>query len=125
MVVHDVGEMVGGQVVGTLVEDFVVKDVGADGHLAADEIVDLDIAAGLNQEAHHVRRSLGYKPLHLFGRQSQGVAHPHTGGGVVLEIGFLCTGFLQFGGSVESDIGFSGVEQHFDMFEISRRSLCL
>ena len=43
MVVHDIGEVVGRQVVCGFVEHLVVEDIGVDDHFATDKVVDMYI----------------------------------------------------------------------------------
>ena len=125
MVVDDVGEVIGGQVVGTLVEDFVVEDVRFDVHLVAQEVVDLDEASGLNLEAHHILLAVGDEALDFFGGEGQGVAHRHTRRGVVLEVGHFRALGLELLRGVEGDVSLAGVEEHFDVLAVDVTAFAL
>ena len=125
MVVDDVGQMVGGEVVGALVEHFVVEHGGVDGHLAAEQVVDGDVATRLYLEAHHVGGARCYQPLHLVGLHGQRVAHASAGRGVILEVGRGLPGRFEFGGSVEGYIGFAGVEQTARVLAVDVAALAL
>ncbi len=118
MVVHDVGQVVCGEVVGALVEHFVVEDVALDGHSAADEVVDSHVAARLDAEAHHVLGAVGYEALDFLGGQSQGVAHRHACRCVILEVGDFGAARVQLGRSVESYVSLSGIEKHLDVLAV-------
>ena len=66
MVVHDVCQMVSGQVVRGFIEHFIVQDIGVDDHLSADEIMDMYVLVGLHFEANNVLRSCINAGCHLF-----------------------------------------------------------
>ena len=125
MVVDDIGQMIGGQVVGTLVEHLIVDDVALDTHLTTDEVVDEHLLSGLNLEAYDILATLGNESLDLFLRKGQRVAHHGAGLRVVLEVLNLCTLCFQFLWSVESDIGFVGVEQLFHILTVDVTTLAL
>ncbi len=48
VVVDNVGQVIGGQIVGALVEHLVIEDRRIDGHLSAEQVVDLHVAARLD-----------------------------------------------------------------------------
>ena len=99
VVVHYVGEVVGGQLIGTLPEDFVVQGVRVYFHVATDEIVHCHDSAGGNFEADGPVRG-GFQEVFYLGlRKGQRIAQAATGGGVVHE--GLALGFR---------IGTTGVE---------------
>ena len=118
VVVDDVGQVVGGQVVGRLVEHLVVENRRVDGHLAADEVIDYHVFARFNLEPHHVLGAVGNEPVDLFFAHRERVAHLHAGRGVVLEVGYFVTFGIELGRSVESDVGFAGFEQLVYVFAI-------
>ena len=89
VVVHNIGEMVGGQLIGALVEHFVVEHRGIDDYVASDDVTYMNILSGLNLEAHHILRASSQQLIYLILRQSKGVAHLHASGCIVLEIGQL------------------------------------
>ena len=68
MVVYDVRKVVGWQVVGTLVQHFVVEDVRVDDYFASDEVVHMHIFIRLHLEAHHVFLALRHTRRHFFCR---------------------------------------------------------
>ena len=125
MVVDDVGQMIGGQLVGTLVEHLVVKDVALDDHLSSDEVVDVHLAAGLDEEAHDILAAVGDEFVYFLLRHRQRVAHQHTGVGVVLEVLYFLTFLLQLLRCVEGDIGLALVEQLVDILLIDGATLTL
>ena len=125
VVIDDIGEVVGGQVVGRLVQDLVVENRGVDGYIAADQVVDDHVFTRFDFEPHDILRAFGNESVNLFFRQGQRVAHLQAGRGVVLEIGYIVPFGFQFGRSVECDIGFPGVEQLVDIFAVNLFALRL
>ena len=91
MVVNDVGQMVGGQLVSTLVEHLVVADVALHAHLATNQVVDQNLLTSLHLEADNILVARGYQRIDLFLWKSQRVAHLLAGVTVVLEILNLST----------------------------------
>ena len=75
VVVHNVGQVIGGQFVGTLEEHLVVKYVALDDNLAADDVEHMDVLARLHQEADHILLSVLYQLVHLGLGQRERVAH--------------------------------------------------
>ena len=125
MVVNDVGQMIGGQLVGTLEEHLVVEYLALDDHLAADEVVHVDFLSRLHQEAHHILLAVLYKLVDLLLRHGERVAHHAAGRGVVLEILYLVALGLQFLGGVEGDVCLAGLEQLVYVFLIDVAALAL
>ena len=118
VIVDDIGQVVGGQVVGRFVEHLVVENRRVDGHFAANEVVDHYIFARFDFEPHHILGAVGNQSVNLLLAHRERVAHLHAGRGVVLEVGdFLAFGF-QFGRSIEGDIGFAGFEQLVYIFAV-------
>ena len=111
VVVHDVCQVVGGQVVGTLVEHLVVENGRVDGHIATNEVVYHHVASWFNLEAHHIVGAGVDEFLHFLGRKRERVAHTHTSGCVVLEVLDFATLCVEFFGGVECDIRLAVVEQ--------------
>ena len=105
VVVNDVGQVIGGQLVGTLVDYLVVDDVALHAHLAAYQVVHQHGATRLHLEAHHILVSLADKVLHLLGRHHERVAHHASGAGVVLEVGYLLALGIQLLRGVEGIVG--------------------
>ena len=125
MIIDDVGQVVGGQLVGTLIEHLVVKDVGLHAHLTTDEVVDQYLASRLNLETDNILLTIGNQLVNLLLGQGQRVTHLPTGMGVVLEILDLSTLGLQFLGRVESDVGLIGIQQLLHIFLINVATLTL
>ena len=125
MVVHDVRKVVGGKLVGRFIKHLIVEDRRVDGYRAADNVVNDNLFARLNLEAHHIFVAAVDKLLHLFGRHRERVAHHHTGRCIVLEILNLGTFLVELLGGVESNIGLSAVKQNLNIFFINFPSLGL
>ena len=104
MVVHDIGQMVGGQVVGTFIQHLVIEDGRVDHHSSANQVVHFYVHIRLHEETNHILRPLGNETLHFFGRQCQRVAHLPTSSGIVLEVGHLGSPSFQFLRRIEGDI---------------------
>ena len=85
VVVHDVGQVVGGQFIGPFPQHFVVQGVGVHFHVAADEVVHLDDAVFRHLEANGPVRGLFQQALDFGLGQSEGIAQFLAGGGVVHE----------------------------------------
>ena len=125
VVIDDVGEVIGGEFVGTLVEHLVVKDRGVDDHVAADDVVNVDLLAGLNLEAHGIDGALLDEAFYLVGGHRERVAHLHAGGGVVLEVGHLFALRVEFLGGIECDVGLAGVEELLHILLVDIAALAL
>ncbi len=125
MVVHDIGEVIGGQVVGTLVEHLVVEYRRVDGHLAAEQVVDHHVASRLDEEAHHIGGAAIHQSLHLLGGHGERVAHRQACRGVILEVGSGRAGGVKLGGGVKGDICLAGVEKHLHVLAIDVATLAL
>ncbi len=125
VVVDDVGEVVGGQLVAALVEHLVVEDVAFHRYVAADEVVDGYLLSRLYHEADGVLFAVDNHLLHLLGGDGQGVAHLQTCVGIVLEVLHLVALLLQLFRRVEGIVGLSGVEQLPDVFLVYITALAL
>ena len=125
MVVHDVGKVIGWQLVGTLVEHLVVEDVALYHHVAAYHVVHVDFLSRPDEEAHHVLLALGNHLLHFLFWQCQRVAHLHARVGVILEILYLLSLGLEFFGRVEGDVCLALVEQLLHVFLVYVAPLAL
>ena len=104
VVVHNVGQMVRGQLVLALVEHLVVADLTLHAHLTANHVVDEHLLVGLHLEAHHPGVGLPHQPLHLLLGKGQRVAHLRACAAVVLEILHLIPLRLQFLGGVKGHV---------------------
>ena len=71
-----------------------------------------------NQETNYVLFSCSNQGIHLFLRHSQGVAHTHTGRGIVLKIGYFLTLGIQFFRSIESNVCLAVIQQLLYVFLI-------
>ena len=125
MVVDNVGQMIGGQLVGTLVEHLVVHDVGFHAHFATNHVVDQHFLAGLNLEAHHVLMTVGNQAVDLVLRQGERVAHHLARLGVVLEVLYLLALLVELLGGVEGNVGLVGIKQLLDILLVDVATLAL
>ena len=125
VVVDDIGEVVGRQFVGTLIEHLIVEDVALDAHLATNEVVDEDFLARLNLESHHILLSVGNEALHLVLREGEGVAHLHARAGIILEIRHLGALSLKFLRGVEGYVSLASVEELINILLIYLATLAL
>ncbi len=125
MVVHDIRQMVRRQLVCTLEEHFIIKDVRLHAHFTTNEVVDENLLPTVNLKPYHILLTVGYQLFHLLLRQRQRVTHHVTGVTVVLEILDLSTLRLQFLRGVESDIRLTGIQQLLHIFLIDITTLTL
>ena len=85
----------------------------------------MHVLVGLHLEANHVLLAGFDAAVHLFCTHRERVAHLHTGGGVVLEVGdFLTFGFQLFGG-VEGDVGLAALQKLVHVLMINLAALAL
>ena len=85
----------------------------------------MDIFIRFDLDADHILVAGFDQGLHFFLRKSQRVAHLHTGGCIILEIGnFLPFGF-QLLRCVERDISMTGLQQLIDILFINISALTL
>ena len=125
VVVDDVGQMVGRQLVGALPQHLIVEDRAVDADVAANYVVDVHILARLDEEADDVGVPLGDEAVGIFLAECQRVAHLVARRGVVLEVLHLLALGGQFLGRIEGDVGASGVEELADIFLIDFLALAL
>ncbi len=125
MVVDDICEVIGRQIIDALVEHFIIKDITLDSHSAAQQVVDLDVASGLDTEAHHILCAAVDESLHFLGRHGERVAHAHACRGVILEIGDFLALCVELLGGIESDICLTCVEKHFHVLAVDIATLAL
>ena len=71
MVINDVRQMVGRQIVRGLVKHLVIEDIGVDDNLSADEIMHMHILIRLHLEADNVFLSLVNERLYLVSRHCE------------------------------------------------------
>ena len=129
VVIHDVGEVVGGELVGALPQHLIIEDGTVDADVAADDVIDVYVLAGLDEESYHVGVAFGDEAVCLLLAECQGVAHLRACGSVVLELLTtlfgsitLCREFLR---GVESDVCASGIQELLDIFLIDLLALAL
>ena len=118
MVVDYIGQVICGQVIGALIQHFVVKNRRVDGYFAAHQVVDHHILSRFNLDAHHILVAVVDAALNLVGRQSQRVGHVHARGRVILEVGRFGTGLFQLFRRVEGYVGTAVVEQLTGIFSV-------
>ena len=122
VIVHDVGQMVGRQCVGRLVEHLVVERRGVDLHVAADQVVHPHRLVGRHLEADDpLVAALDARP-HLVGRQGERRGEPFAYRGVVGEglAAFLVLRAqgVQLVGRVEGVVGPARVDELQGVFQV-------
>ena len=125
VVINDIGKVICGEVVGTLIEHLIVENRRIDGHLSTDKVVHLHIAVGLNLEAHHILLSGINQSLHLIGRQRERISHRRASVSVILEVGQLLTLRLKLFGGIKGIVSLSGIKQHLHVLAIDVATLRL
>ena len=105
VVVHDVGQVVGGKFVGLLPEHLIIQRAGVDGDMAADQVVHLHQPVRIDLEADGPVVGLHQAAHHLFGGERQGVLKREARLVVVGE-----GAFLGFGGGTQGGELFGAVE---------------
>ena len=125
MVIDDVGEVVGRQVVCRFVEHFIIEDIGVDDHFPANQIVHMHILIGFYFEPYHVFLALIEQSLYFLCRHGEGVTHAHARAGIVLEIRNLRALGLEFFGRIKGNIGMSGIQELFDILMVDLATLRL
>ena len=111
MVIDNIGEMIGGQLVGTLPKHLVIKDAGVDANIATDDVVHVNVLAWLNKEADYIGVPFSDEALGLCSSQREGIAHLKACGSIVLEVLHFLTLRCQLLWSVESDVCATGIEE--------------
>ena len=125
MVVNDVSQMIGRQLVGTLIKHLIITDIALNTYLATNQVVDQDLLTSLNLEANHILLTLGNQFLNLFLRHSQRVAHLTAGMTIVLEVLNLSTLSLQLLWRIESNISLIGIQQLLNVFLVNITTFAL
>ena len=125
MVVDDVRQMIGRQVVSALVEHLIIEDGAIEGHATTDHIVDLDLYIRCNEEADDILRTTSDEGINLLTWQDERIAHRGAGRSVVLEIRYRLTLLLQFLGRVEGDISLARIEELLDILAVDIAALAL
>ena len=125
MVVHDVGEMIGWQLVGTLVEHLVVQDAAIDANLSANDVVHDDVAARLDEETDHILLAFCDERVHFFLAERQRVAHLHSCACIVLEVLYFSAFRIEFLGRIEGDVGLAAFEELLNILLVNVATLAL
>ena len=129
VVVHYVGEVVGGELIGPFPQHLVVQGVRIHFHVAADEVFHLHDAVVGHLEADGPVRGGFQQALHLLLREGEGVAKFLPGGGVVHKglSGGLGGGaaLVKLFGAVESVIGPAVCHKLLGILPIDGPSLAL
>ena len=129
VIVHDVGEVVGRKLVGSLPEHLVVQGVGVHLDMSTDQVVHLHDSVGRHLEAYGPVGSLLKQPLDLILREGQRVAHRHPCHLIVDEClagGLsLSAGLFQSLGGVESIVGVAVLDQLLGVLAIYSAPLTL
>ena len=71
VVVHNICQMIGGQLVSTLIKHLVVADIALHTNLTTNKIVDQNLLTSLYLEANHILLTLGNQLFNFFLRHSQ------------------------------------------------------
>ena len=125
MVVHNVGQVVGGQVVGTLVEHLVVENVAHYAHIATNDVLYVHLLTWLYLEAYHILLAGVNQALCFLGAEHQRVAHLHAGMGIVLKVLHSLALGGQFLGGVKGYVGLAGIEQLLYILAVNVATLAL
>ena len=111
MVIHDIGQMISWQLVGTLIEHLIVENVALDTNLATNQVIHQYFLTGLDLKANHILLTVSNQFVDLLLRKGQRVTHLRTSVAIVLEILNLSTLSLQLLRGIESYIGLIGIKQ--------------
>ena len=104
VVIYDVRQVIGGELVCAFVEHFVVENRGIDDHITANQVVYMYIFARLDFETNYVLVTTCNALLHLFGRKGERIAHVATCRSIILEVGCGFASSIEVFGRVESDV---------------------
>ena len=111
MVIYDVCQVIGGQVVCRLIEHLIIQDITVDHHFAADKVMHVHVLVRLYFESNDIFLAFVQQGFYLVCTHGQRVTHHLTRAGVVLEVRYLRALGLQLLRGVESDIRMSGIQQ--------------
>ena len=129
MVIHDVCQMIGRKLVGSLPQHLVVQGGAVHLDVPADQVIHLDHLVLGHLEAYCPIAALFQQSLHFAGPESQGIAQTAAGGGIVYEclprgLGLRAL-FLQFFGGVECIVCKTVRYQLFGIFAVDSAPLRL
>jgi hypothetical protein len=125
MVIDDISQMIGRQIVCTLVEHLVIEDGTIEGHSSTDHIIDLDLYVRRDEEADDILRTAGDKRIDLLTREDQGIAHRGTRGSIVLEVRHRLALLLQLLRRIEGYISLARIEELLDVLAVDVTALAL
>ncbi|OAV63863.1 hypothetical protein Barb4_04651 [Bacteroidales bacterium Barb4] len=125
MIVHDIRQMIGGQLVGGFIQYLIVQNGGIDDDLAAQKVVYRNRHIRLHLEAHNVLTAGGNQCLCFFLRKRQRVAHLQTGRSIILKVGGFAPLRFQLLRRVEGNISMSAVQKSIYIFLIYILALAL
>ena len=86
MVIHNICQVIGRQLVGTLVEHLIVADITLHANLTANQVVDQDFLSTLNLETNNILIAGSNQRIDLFLWKGQRVTHLAASMAVVLEM---------------------------------------
>ena len=125
MIIHDVGQVIGGQFIGTLVQHLVIENLTLYDDFPTDQVLNVNFLTWINLEADHILLSFADQGINFLLRQRQGVAHHATCTGIILEIlDFIALG-LQLLRGVESNVSLTGCQEFLYIFLIDITTLTL
>ena len=104
MVIYDVRQVIGGELVCAFVEHFVVENRGIDDHITANQVVYMYIFTRLDFETYYILVATCNALFHLFGRKGERIAHVATCRSIILEVGCGFASSIEVFGRVESDV---------------------
>ena len=119
MVVHDVGQVIGREFVGRLVKDLVIQNGGINDHIATDQVGHMHVFVRLNLETHYILRPRAEQSIHLLLGQRQRIAHLHTRGGIILEVGNLLALGLQLLRRIKGQVSLVRIQQFLHILLIN------
>ena len=125
MVVNNVCKVICRKLVGALIKNLVVKDVALYNNVAAYHVVNVNVLARLNLEAHNILTAVGNEFFNLIGRHGERVAHHHSCVGIILEVLNLMTLCIEFLGSVKGYVCLAGIKQLVDILLVYSATLAL
>ena len=125
MVIDDISQMVGGQVVCTLVEHLVIEDGAIEGHTSTNHIIDLDLYIRRDEEADDILCTTSDERIDLLTREYQGIAHRGTSSGIVLEVRHGLALLLQLLRGIEGDISLARIKELLDVLAVDVTALAL
>ena len=118
MIIDNIGQMISRQAVSVLIEHLIVQDRRIDDHVATDNVVDVNIFARFNLEAHYIINAFLQEARRFVRRKRERIAHLHTRRSVILKILYLPALGIQLFGRIKGVISLAFVEQLIDVAAI-------